>query len=226
MAFVTPEYVKNLQETHEAKFWKVYDSSGKVMINKLDHDIGMSKSTAMLQETLDNCQADYVTVRLFTIAPAKTTAGAGHDVGLTLKVRLDSMQTQKPFQASIGMAPGIQEYLALHDKIRQVELEKMRMELESNQADSPWMRLGEKLLQNDALVMAITGAISKLAAGKQQPVQRIAQAQTTTAPGTISETLERLAKVDPDYLETLERMTSYLEKNPGVIDQIKPIFNA
>jgi hypothetical protein len=196
------------------------------MINKLDHDIGMSKSTAMLQETLDNCQADYVTVRLFTIAPAKTTAGAGHDVGLTLKVRLDSMQTQKTFQASMGMAPGIQEYLALHDKIRQVELEKMRMELESNQADSPWMRLGEKLLQNDALVMAITGAISKLAAGKQQPVQRIAQTQTTTAPGEISETLERLAKVDPDYLETLEKMTSYLERNPGVIDQIKPIFNA
>jgi hypothetical protein len=125
----------------------------------------------------------------------------------------------------MGMAPGIQEYLALHDKIRQVELEKMRMELESNQADSPWMRLGEKLLQNDALVMAITGAISKFAAGKQQP-QRIAQSQTTTAPGEISETLERLAKVDPDYLDTLEKMTSYLEKNPGVIDQIKPIFNA
>lgn len=226
MAFVTPEYVKNLQETHDAKFWKVYDSSGKVMINKLDHDIGMSKSSAMLQETLENCQADYVTVRLFTIAPAKTTAGAGHDIGLTLKVRLDSMQTQRPFQASIGMAPGIQEYLALHDKIRQVELDKLRMELENNQADSPWMRLGEKLLQNDGLVLAITGAISKLAAAKQQPVQRIAQPQTVNAPNEISETLKRLAAVDPDYLDTLEKMTSYLERNPGVIDQIKPIFNA
>ena len=225
MAFVTPEYVRNLQETHEAKFWKVYDSSGKIMINKLAHDIGMSKSIAMLQETLENCQADYVTVRLFTIAPKQTGNGDSHDVGLTLKVRLDTMQTQKPMQASIGMAPGIQEYLALHDKIRQVELDKLRMELESNQADSPWMRLGEKLLQNDALVMAITGAISKFAAGKQQP-QRIAQAQPVNAPGEISETLQRLAAVDPDYLDTLEKMTSYLERNPGVIDQIKPIFNA
>jgi hypothetical protein len=48
----------------------------------------------------------------------------------------------------------------------------------------------------------------------------------SNAPGEISETLQRLAAVDPDYLETLEKMTSYLEKNPGVIDQIKPIFNA
>lgn len=224
MAFVTPEYVKNLQETHEAKFWKVYDSSGKILINKLDQDIGMNKSTAMLQDTLDNCQADYVTVRLFTIAPAKTTAGAGHDVGLTLKVRLDSMQTLKPFQHTMGMAPGIQEYLALNDKLRQVELDKLRMELETDKADSPWMRLGEKLLQNDALVMAITGAISKLAAGRQ--VARVAAPVPTSAPSEISETLERLAAVDPDYLETLEKMTSYLERNPGVIDQIKPIFNA
>lgn len=224
MAFVTPEYVKTLQETHEAKFWKVYDSSGKILINKLDQDLGMNKSTAMLQDTLENCQADYVTVRLFTIAPAKTTAGAGHDVGLTLKVKLDSMQTLKPLQHTMGMAPGIQEYLALNDKLRQVELDKLRMELESDKADSPWMRLGEKLLQNDALVMAITGAISKFAAGKQ--TARVAQPVPASAPSEITDTLERLAAVDPDYLNTLEKMTSYLEKNPGVIDQIKPIFNA
>lgn len=222
MAFVTPEYVRSLQETHEAKFWKVYDSSGKILINKLDQDLGMSKSTSMLQDTLENCQADYVTVRLFTIAPSKTTAGAAHDVGLTLKVRLDSMQTQKPTSYGIGMAPSIQDYLALTDKIRQVELEKMRMELQQEQQDSPWMRLGEKLLQNDALVMAITGAISKFASGKT-PAPKIAASPQSTS--NIDETLQRLSMVDPDYINTLSKMTEYLEKNPGVIDQIKPIFN-
>ena len=121
MAFVTPEYVKSLQETHEAKFWKVYDSTGKTLINKLDTDIGMNKSASMLQDTLENCQADYVVCRLFTIAPTKTQAGATHDTGLTLKVKLDSMQAPKTTSTGISMSPGIQEYLALHDKIRQVE---------------------------------------------------------------------------------------------------------
>lgn len=225
MAFVTPEYVKSLQETHEAKFWKVYDSTGKTLINKLDTDIGINKSATMLQDTLENCQADYVVCRLFTIAPTKTQAGATHDTGLTLKVRLDSMQAPKTTSAGISMAPGIQEYLALHDKIRQVEMEKMRMELEKDQADSPWMRLGEKLLQNDALVMAITGVISKFAASGK-PVARVAAPAQNSSNTNIDETLQRLAAVDPDYINTLSKMTEYLEKNPGVIDQIKPIFNA
>lgn len=225
MAFVTPEYVKSLQSTHEAKYWKVYDGSGKTLINKLDADIGLNKSSDMLQETLDNCIADFVTVRLFTVAPAKTTAGDQRDTGLTLKVKLDNPNNTKPM-GMYGMQPGISEYIALHDKIRQVELEKLRMEMESNQTESPWTRLGEKLLQNDTLVLAITGAISKIAAGKQPAPQRIAQPQTTKTPGEIEETLSRLSAVDPDYINTLEKMTSYLENNPGVIDQIKPIFNA
>jgi hypothetical protein len=108
------------------------------------------------------------------------------------------------------------------DKIQQVQMEKMRMELEADQADSPWMRLGEKLLQNDALVMAITGAISKFAAGTKQPARVAAPVPTNTG---IDETLQRLAAVDPDYMNTLSKMTDYLERNPGVIDQIKPIFN-
>jgi hypothetical protein len=224
MAFVSPEYVRSLQSTHDAKYWKVYDGSGKTLINKLDADIGLNKSSEMLQETLDNCIADFVTVRLFTVAPAKTTAGAQHDTGLTLKVKLDNPNNTKP-SGMYGMQPGISEYIALHDRIRQVELEKLKMEMESNQAESPWTRLGEKLLQNDALVLAITGAISKLAAGKPAQ-QKIAQPQPINAPTEIAETLTRLSAVDPDYINTLEKMTSYLENNPGVIDQIKPIFNA
>jgi len=106
---------------------------------------------------------------------------------------------------------------------RQVELEKMRMELQQEQQDSPWMRLGEKLLQNDALVMAITGAISKFASGKT-PAPKIAASPQTNSTN-IDETLQRLSIVDPDYINTLSKMTEYLEKNPGVIDQIKPIFN-
>lgn len=223
MAYVTPEYVRNLQKTHDAKYWRVYDSGGKVLINKCDSDIGISQSCDMLQDTIDNCIGDSVNVRLFTSKPTKVEAGDTRENGLTLRVKLPNAggsigrMPQQMYQNY--NAPTLQDYISLHDKIRQVELEKLKMELEAEQTVSPWAALGEKLLQNDALVAALTGLLTKFSASRT-----IAQ-PTQAAPSDIEETLSRLSQVDPDYKNTLAKMTSYLEKNPGVIDQIKPIFN-
>jgi len=104
--------------------------------------------------------------------------------------------------------------------------EKLRMELEDSSRQSTGARLAEKLLENDSLILALTGLLTKFA-GNQTHTQttQIAQAPAQ-APAEIAATLQRLSVVDPDYLNTLEKMTTYLENNPGVINQIKPIFNA
>lgn len=219
MAYVTPEYVKSLQKTHECKFWRVYDAGGKVLINKCDSDIGLSGSIDMLQDTIENCIGDSVNVKLFSNKPEKTIAGETRENGLSLRVKLQNNLIGRPQQYNPSInSPSLQDYIALHDKIRQVEMEKLKMEMESEQADSPWMRLGEKLLSNDALVVALTGLLSKF--GTPKTISK-----PEPAPTDLDETLSRLSQVDPDYKNTLSKMTAYLEKNPGVIDQIKPIFN-
>lgn len=224
MAYVTPEYVRNLQKTHDCKFWRVYDSGGKVLINKCDSDIGIGASCDMLQDTIDNCIGDSVNVRLFTNKPTKSEEGTTRENGLTLRVKLPNTgvaigrMPQQNFQNY--NSPSLEQYISLHDKIRQVEMEKLKMELEAENQDSPWTRLGEKLLQNETLVAALTGLIMNLGAPKT-----VAAPSQISAPSNIDETLNRLSQVDPDYKNTLAKMTAYLEKNPGVIDQIKPIFN-
>ena len=50
--------------------------------------------------------------------------------------------------------------MSLSDKIRQIELDKLRMELESREV-SPWERIAEKLLETIALLIALTGLIKK-----------------------------------------------------------------
>jgi hypothetical protein len=223
MAYVTPEYVRNLQKTHDCKFWRVYDSGGKVLINKCDSDIGISQSCDMLQDTIENCIGDSVSVRLFANKPTKSEEGTPRENGLSLRVKLPNGNSsigripQQNFQNY--NSPSLEQYISLHDKIRQVEMEKLKMELEAENQDSPWTRLGEKLLQNETLVSALTGLIMNLGAPK------VSQPARVEAPSDIDETLSRLSQVDPDYKNTLAKMTSYLEKNPGVIDQIKPIFN-
>jgi hypothetical protein len=226
MAYISPEYVKSLQKSHEAKYWKVYDSTGKTLINKLDNDIGLSNSIEALQDTIDNCIGDYVIVKLFSIAPKKTGSGQQHDNGLHLKVKLDNSPNNKAAAPYMGIVPGFNEYISLHDKLRELEIEKIKMELSADSSPSPWQRIGEKLLENDALILAVTGLITKAATGRQTPAPAPQQInRPTTENNELEDTLSRLSTVDPEYKDTLAKMVSYLERNPGVIDQIKPIFN-
>jgi hypothetical protein len=226
MAYISPEYVKSLQKSHEAKFWKVYDNTGKTLINKLDSDIGLNNSMEALQDTIDNCIGDYVIVKLFTIAPTKTQSGAQHDNGLHLKVKLDNSPQNKAAAPYMGIVPGFNEYISLHDKLRELEIEKLKMEMAADSNPSPWQRIGEKLLENDALILAITGLITKAATGGKTPAPAPQQINNPVTPSNeLEETLSRLSIVDPEYKDTLSKMVNYLERNPGVIDQIKPIFN-
>ena len=42
----------------------------------------------------------------------------------------------------------------------------------------------------------------------------------------LEETLQKFAQVDPNYQETLKKMADYLQKNPGVLPNIKSIIGA
>jgi len=224
MAFVSAEYVKTLQKSHDAKYWKVFDSSGKVTINKLDQDIGLSASQDMLQETIENCIGDYVIVKLYTMKPERREAGVASESGLTLKVRLEgSSQMGFPKQQShhsfIGQ-PTWQDMMSVHEKLSKLEMDKLRIELEDKE-QSPFERIAEKLLENDALIMALTGVLGRMAGAA--PQRAIAAPQGAT---TMDETLNKLSRVDPDYQHTLSKMAEYLESNPSVLGQIKTVIGA
>jgi len=149
MAYVSAEYVKSLQKTHDSKFWKVYDTSGKVLINKCDQDVGLSASQDLLQETLENCIGDSVTVKLYTKQPERREAGINAETGLTLKVKLDSpgYNQKSSYQSGIGQI-SLVDYMAINDKNRQLELDKLRMELEQDQKESPGMAALNRAMEN------------------------------------------------------------------------------
>jgi hypothetical protein len=225
MAFVSAEYIKTLQKTHDAKFWKVLDSSGKVCINKLDADIGLSGSQDLLQETLENCIGEYVVVKLYTIKPERKEAGVNSESGLTLKVRLDSSAQigfhpgQKSNFQTLGQ-PSWMDMLQMNEKMNQLQLDKLRMELEQDKEESALTLAFNKAMENPQLIISALGAIF----GKSNTPSPVAIAAPEAA--SLTNTLERLKGIDPDYQNTLSKMVTYLETNPGTIDQIKPIFGA
>ena len=219
MAYVSPTYVKKMQSTHNAEFWKLYNNTGKELINECTTHIGLSASIDMLEEALENCAgASSVLVKLYTVKPERTLAGQSKGDTFELRVKLDGELPSGNF-ASRNFAPGIGaptwvDMMNMSDRIRQTELDKLRLELEQKE-ESPWSRIAEKLLENDALILALAGLIKK---PLQQASKQIA------APVNENDLFNRLNNIGFSNTD-IENMASYLEENPGVIDQIKPIFS-
>jgi len=219
MAYVSPTYVKKMQSTHNAEYWKLYNNTGKELINECSTHIGLSASIDMLEEALENCAgASSVLVKLYTVKPEKYVAGQSKGETFELRVKLDSEimpsnLMQRNYAPGIG-APTWVDMMNMSDRIRQTELDKLRLELEQKE-ESPWSRIAEKLLENDALILALAGLIKK-------PIQQASR--QISAPANENDLFNRLNNIGFSNTD-IENMASYLEENPGVIDQIKPIFS-
>ena len=153
----------------------------------------------------------------YTVKPERTLPGQSKGDIFELRVKLDGETpggnfTQRNFNPGIG-APTWVDMMNMSDRIRQTELDKLRLELEQKE-ESPWSRIAEKLLENDSLILALAGLIKK-------PI--VQATRQISAPANESDLFNRLNNIGFSNID-IENMATYLEDNPGVIDQIKPIF--
>jgi hypothetical protein len=222
MAYVSAEYVKTLQKTHDSKFWKVYDASGKVLINKCDQDIGLSASQDLLQETIENCIGDSVVVKLYSKQPERRQEGVNAETGLTLKVRLDSNPSfpqKQHYGSGIGQ-PSWMDMMAMSDKNRQLELEKLRMELESDKQEHPMMIALYKAMENPAPFLQGIGTMISMIINKNNVAQIQQPAQQLTGNGDIEDAISKFQQIDPDYVNVLSKFADWAKANP---DQYKAV---
>jgi hypothetical protein len=221
MALIDLDSLTKLQKQHNAVFWKCYDPNGKTVINEVKTDIGIDASADILTDFLSSCLGDFVIVKLYRERPEYQTTGKATDQGLTLKVKLPggTGYIGKPNTNNTG-APSFNDFLALMEAKRAVEMEKLRLELETSR-NSLTDRILTAVTENPAIMTGVINLLQSFAPKRQAPAAAIS---ATTDGANINNTLHRLSQVDPDYINTLENLTAYLEQNPGVIDQIKPIF--
>jgi hypothetical protein len=169
MAYISPEYLKTLQTRSEYKFFKVLDSSGKLTINSLDTDIGIDAAADLLQETLENIQADYVIVKLYQNKPERVDTSTTSQLKvLTLKVKLDT-----PGNSSIGSPskqnfnlPGnsvsLNTHLDLINENQNLKFEVHKLKLEIEAAANLEEETTEKpSLLDHPLVSSIAGLLIK-----------------------------------------------------------------
>lgn len=226
MAFVSPEYVKQMQLQHNAPHWRVTDRTKKLVINR-NESATLNTSIDQLQETLTNCVGDYVCVTLYTIKPEHLETGSKRGLTFDLMVKLNDPYingNNKSGSGSSGSGPSFQDMLNLHARIQQYEIDKIKAEYEYNtdKKESAIDKLIGKLADSDALNTLITILMTKV----NKPKNVISSPDQISGTSNLNQTISKLQSIDPDVENTLAAMANYLEKNPSVLPQIKSIIGA
>lgn len=221
MAFVSPEYVKSMQLQHNCPYWRVTDRTKKLVINRNESAV-LNTSIDQLQETLNNCSGDYVFVTLYTVKPEKAETDTKRGQSFDLMVKLDDPFVNTPQKGAVAGAPTFSDLLALHSKIQQYEIEKIKSQYEaaSEIKETAFDKLINKLVEGDQLNTLISILMTKI----NKP--KAAISGPAPADQELAQAFQKFESVDPDYKNTIVKMAEYLTKNPAVLPQIKAIIGA
>jgi hypothetical protein len=220
MTLITIDTLAKFQKQNNAVYWKVLDRTKKLTLNQNDDNIDLDSSIDLLRDTLKNCIGDFCNVKLFTEKPTQLKEGSTKGKMFELQVQLDSPTSYRSNPGASINAPSFDTLIGLQKQVLELEYEKKLAEATAdNERVKPIDKLVEKLTQGDTINLLIGAFMNKL--NKTENT-----AASINGAADMAETLKRLSAVDPNYKHTLEKMTSYLEKNPGVLAQIKMIIGA
>lgn len=221
MALITIDTVGKFQKQQNAIYWKVSDKSKKLTLNRNDDNLDIDSSIDLLKDTLKNCIGDYCSVTLYTEKPTQLEKGSIKGKIFELQVQLESPTSySKPQNNNYIGAPSFTDLLEMQKKVMSLEYDaKLAEATADKERQKPIDKLVEKLIEGNTLNVLIGAFMSKI--NKPEAISGV-----TPGANDMYETLKRLSVVDPNYKHTLEKMTSYLEKNPAVLDQIKMIIGA
>jgi hypothetical protein len=177
----------------------------------------------MLQETLENCMGDFVVVKLYQKQPERREAGINAETGLTLKVKLDSnpgYNQKQSYNSGIGQ-PSWQDMMQMSDKVRQIELDKLRMELEADKEEHPMMTALYKAMENPTPILQGIGAMISMVMNKKSPAAIGQNTTTSTTGGSIEDAISKFQEVDPDYINVLSKFADWAKNNPEQYSAVK-----
>lgn len=231
MAYTSLSYMLKLMDQQEIQYWRVTDSTNRLTINKNDKDIGVNASKELIKETIENCDGDYVNVKLYVTKPVwkQKDDETGTIYQLKIKLQNDTIAPAlKQNNNHITGFPSFNDIIALHQANANLQMEMKLKELENKATGNN--KLLEYFTSNKEFMSAITGLIFSMTkkgvpATIRQPDKAQQQQAIINAPAELKTTLKEFAEIDPDYINTLKDMASYLKQSPESLEQIKTILS-
>lgn len=132
---VSPGQLKELQNRHNCKYWKVYNKDGKSLIDTNLPDCSLEQSIEDLQITLGNILDDYVKVKLYQKKPFKTEENDKVEHPLTYTVRTG--RNNLPGNNNFVGGPSWSDFTNLHKELLTLQIENVRIKMEQEYEKKP-----------------------------------------------------------------------------------------
>lgn len=215
--YVTPEFVSQIMQQQNAKFWIIKDAAGgKAYINKQDQDIDLYQSIEMLQDFLDQIQG---TVSVSVMQKFDVSPSANYD-RFTFLVRKPARSRSAPAvgspftqTAAPGNTVSLDRYLEIME--RKNDLQNQLFQLQNANSLTGLDRLLDKVVEDPTIVHQMISGFRAPA-----PIQ-VSKVDTQNATSELDTTIERLKKIDPDLPVTLMQLAAVAEASPETLTFFK-----
>lgn len=233
-SLVKIDYVLEIAQTHGCKCWRMWDDGGELLDRRESETASITQVLADLRASFERVSGSFVSIRL---SPKKLTKGGDQITNVyNYKVKClsagDFETAEAPAEIKLAKGAGSSEIYSLLSELKvqlaeqkkDVEIRELQRQLQEQKKGGGKNRLLEQYLTKILLSSDVKeiSAAAPVAGHTEAPAKAAAPVAGTQQ--ELVQQLQRLKKLDNDFVNTLKRLADYAEKNPGALDQLKTIL--
>lgn len=225
MAVVTREFLLSQLKAKNMPFYVVKNDRGK-LIDQNQEVTDIDEAHDLLESALNNIQEGTITVEL-SGKTKRAKADGGNVLVMTYTIRI---KPDKPSAASIADGSIITLYDRFNDKLRQSEIDRLRLEYElkmlalTNENKTGFDHPLAQAAINGFLGMLNNNGSGAIPTNGTPPINGAGAG--TDAAARLKTAITKLAKLDPDFVINLEKLATLAETNPAMYNQAVNLLNS
>lgn len=225
MAVVTREFLLSQLKVKNMPFYVVKNDRGK-LIDQNQEVTDIDEAHDLLESALNNIQEGTITVEL-SEKTKKAKANGGNLLVMTYTIRI---KPDKPSAASIADGSIITLYDRFNDKLRQSEIDRLRLEYElkilalTNENKTGFDHPLAQAAINGFLGMLNNNGSGAIPTSGTPPINGAGAGADAAA--RLKTALTKLVKLDPDFVINLEKLATLAETNPAMYNQAVNLLNS
>lgn len=224
MAVVTREFLLSQLKAKNMPFYVIKNDRNK-LIDQNQEVTDIDEAHDLLESALNNIQEGTITVEL-SEKTKKAKANGGNLLVMTYTIRI------KPDKPSASIADGsiITLYDRFNDKLRQSEIDRLRLEYElkmlalTNENKTGFDHPLAQAAINGFLGMLNNNGSGAIPTNGTPPINGAGAG--TDAAARLKTAITKLAKLDPDFVINLEKLATLAETNPAMYNQAVNLLNS
>lgn len=232
MAFVKLQTIKDQMLNKQLPFFSIKEGNQVVDLQD-DEGVSVDAAVEQLESIVESIESGILEIALSNKSKKQKSKGGADLMNFTYKIRIGESKKEN----ESGSMALIREIYELKAKMQEQSFEHRMQELERSMKKKEKKDFFEQPMVQEAITGLIQnfgkqatpvanhhGIADDLAETEAPPETKTQRRMTPEEKKTLTETIARLSKVDPDIINTLVKLAQLAESNPGKYNMAKSML--